>query len=263
MRTTWNYNIGQRETLKLSRSRLEMFLECPRCFWLLMRHNVKQPSIPSFLLNSAVDTLLKKEFDIYRQKDEPHPLMKAQKLKAVPFKHTDLEKWRHPFEGIQYLVEQYNFLIFGGVDDVWINDDQELLIVDYKATAKDEPVVELYPINGYHDSYRRQLEVYQWLFAKNDFKVNPTAYIVYATGLPTKPRFSNKLTFSLNLIPHQGDITWIDTVIDDIYNCLQGNIPALVYSDATPKSGLKTLKCKHCAYIKERIDLSRKLRSKK
>jgi hypothetical protein len=52
---------------KISRSKIELFTECPRCFYLEVVKGVKRPSMPGFSLNSAVDELLKKEFDILRE----------------------------------------------------------------------------------------------------------------------------------------------------------------------------------------------------
>ena len=62
---------------KLSRSKLELFLNCPRCFYLDRRLGTGQPQGPAFSLNVAVDKLLKKEFDTHRAKGESHPLMKT------------------------------------------------------------------------------------------------------------------------------------------------------------------------------------------
>lgn len=259
-RTTWTYTIGQKQTLKLSRSRLELFKECPRCFWLLLRHNIKRPSMPGFTLNQAVDHLLKKEFDIYRAQTKPHPLMAKYKLSAIPYEHDKLDDWRDSFKGLEYLNEKYNFLIFGGIDDVWINQEQELIIVDYKSTARDEPVVELYKEPSYHDSYRRQLEIYQWLLAKNDFKVSPKAYIVYATGLRNKDRFSNKISFSLNLIEHQGQTAWIEPLIDEVYACLQADIPSL---KASPANKDTQFDCEHCNYVWQRMTYRQSVIQKK
>ena len=70
---------------KLSRSRIDLFLNCPRCFYLDRRLGVSHPPGFPFTLNSAVDFLLKKEFDIHRLKKEPHPLMKAYGMDLVPF----------------------------------------------------------------------------------------------------------------------------------------------------------------------------------
>ena len=50
-------------------------------------------------------------------------------------------------------------LIFGAVDDIWINPNQELIVVDYKATGAKEHKI--------YDSYKRQMEIYQWLLQDN------------------------------------------------------------------------------------------------
>src|SRR3989338_3335863 len=60
---------------KLSRSKIDLFLECPRCFYLDNRLGVARPPGFPFTLNSAVDRLLKKEFDIHRAGRTAHPLM--------------------------------------------------------------------------------------------------------------------------------------------------------------------------------------------
>ena len=245
-RSTWNYTPNQTASLKISRSRLQLFLDCRRCFWLLMRHKIKRPSMPDFLLNLAVDHLFKKEFDIYRAQEKPHPIMRKNKIKAVPFQHQDLDKWRNPFEGLQYLDKEHNFLIFGGLDDVWIDNDEQLIVVDYKATAKDKPVSELYAVGTYHDAYRRQMEVYQWLLLKNGFKVNPTAYFVYASASKEKAKFGNRLDFVSNVIAYEGASDWIDEILKEVKTCLDGTIP-----DYKPKP-----RCNHCNYVWQRLNMT-------
>src|SRR5271163_4308235 len=97
------YRPGQIEPFKISRSKIELFMQCPRCFWLDARLRIKRPNGPPFSLNKAVDELLKKEFDSYRKKAEPHPIMLDNQIKAVPFEHQDLDKWRENFVGVSTL----------------------------------------------------------------------------------------------------------------------------------------------------------------
>ena len=61
--------------MRLSRSKVDLFIECPLCFWLDQRSKVKRPSGPPFSLNVAVDHLLKNEFDASRGKDVPERSM--------------------------------------------------------------------------------------------------------------------------------------------------------------------------------------------
>jgi len=79
---------------------------------------IGQPPGFPFTLNSAVDALLKKEFDVCRAKEKAHPLMEAYKIKAVPFQYEKMDEWRENFVGVQYLHEPTNLLVFGAVDDI-------------------------------------------------------------------------------------------------------------------------------------------------
>src|ERR1039457_2157110 len=127
------------EPFAFSRTKLDNFLTCPRCFYLDRRFGVTHPSIP-FSLNIAVDCLLKKEFDAYRLRREPHPIMVRYGVNAIPFQHPDLELWRNNFKGIRFHHVPSNLILFGAVDDVWLNVNDELHVVDYKATSTSEVI---------------------------------------------------------------------------------------------------------------------------
>ncbi|MCX6737032.1 MAG: PD-(D/E)XK nuclease family protein [Candidatus Parcubacteria bacterium] len=231
------YQPNAKESYRISRSKIDLFLSCPRCFYLDRCLGVGRPPGFPFSLNSAVDKLLKKEFDIHRIKHEPHPLMKAYKIDAVPFDHKDMEKWRDALSGgITYLHKPTNFLVTGGIDDVWINPKNELLIVDYKSTSKDE---EVNLDAEWQISYKRQMEVYQWLFRKNDFIVSPTGYFVYCNGQTDKEAFDAKLEFDIKIIPYQGDDSWVENTLKDIHTCLNSGVIPLAHPD-----------CDYCQYVK-------------
>ena len=128
---------------ELSRSAVERYIQCPKCFFLEKFHNIKPPSIPQFHLNTNTDTLLKKDFDQYRGK-EPHPIMvKAGLEHLIPFEHEDMEKWEASKQfgatpnHFNTLHRESNILFGGGLDDVWQNKETgELHIVDYKSTSQ-------------------------------------------------------------------------------------------------------------------------------
>ncbi len=217
------FNNEAKEPFEISRSKIDLFLKCPFCFYLDCKMGVRQPPGYPFTLNSAVDRLLKKEFDYYRERGVAHPLMKKNNVKAIPFKHEKLEEWRDSLRrGIRYLHPETNLLIKGGVDDLWINDGGELIVVDYKATAKNSQV----DLNQeWQISYKRQMEIYQWLFKKNGFKVNDIGYFVYCNGLINKDFFEEKLEFEISVIPYKGDGQWIENTIVEIKRCLMGDVP--------------------------------------
>ncbi|MBI3114997.1 MAG: PD-(D/E)XK nuclease family protein [Candidatus Kerfeldbacteria bacterium] len=204
------FNPEAKTPFKLSRSKIDLFLRCPRCFYLDRRLGVAQPPGFPFNLNSAVDKLLKKEFDLHRAKKTAHPLMKAYQIKAVPFAHAQLDEWRENFKGVQYHEPKSGFLVTGAVDDLWIKDNQELIVVDYKATAKEREVTIDAP---WQDSYKRQLEVYQWLLRKNGFLVSDRGYFVYANGRTDREAFDGKLEFDVKVIPYDGDDAWVEPTL--------------------------------------------------
>jgi CRISPR/Cas system-associated exonuclease Cas4 (RecB family) len=237
------YKPGQTASFKISRSKIEDFIRCPRCFWLDKRLGISKPSMPPFLINSAIDTLLKAEFDTYREKGEHHPWQIEFKVDAKPFAHKDLNRWRHTFTGVQFLHKPTNLLIFGGVDDIWITPEGELVVVDYKATAKTKEIKDLEE-SKWHDSYRRQMEVYQWLLRGEGHKVSNTGYFVYANGIDSGKGFFNKVEFRTNIFPYKGSDKWIEPTLKKIKDTLEGEMPP------------NAVDCEHCAYARARTELT-------
>ena len=107
------YEKNASEPFKISRSKIDLFIECPRCFYFDRRVGISRPPGFPFSLNSAVDALLKKEFDIHRAKETRHPLLERYGVDAQPAPHKDLDKWRHNFTGVQFLHTPTNFLVYG------------------------------------------------------------------------------------------------------------------------------------------------------
>ncbi len=248
---TQPYKPGQNTPFKVSRTKIEDFRTCPRCFWLDRRLKITRPSTPPFNINKAIDELFKKEFDSFREKGEQHPLQKQFKINAKPFAHKDLDTWRENFTGVQALHEPTNLLVFGAVDDVWVNDKDELIVVDYKATAKDKDITDLNPPGGWHDMYRRQMEVYQWLLRQNGFKVSDTGYFVYANGDASKQGFNNVVEFRTHVFTHHGDTDWVEPTLIKMKECLEGDIPEVGQSAMGGP-------CEYCAYARSRTELTLK-----
>lgn len=221
---------------KISRSKIELFTECPKCFYLDVKLSVKRPSIPGYTLNSAVDELLKKEFDILREKGESHELMDKFHIDAVPFQHEKLDEWRHNFTGVR-ITHETGLTIFGAIDDIWINTNGELHVVDYKSTSTGE---EISLDSEYKQAYKRQAEIYQYLLENSGFKVSNTAYFVFANALKTPEKFDSKLNFEMQIVSYDGDRGWVNQRILDIAKTLE--------SRELPLPGQN---CKYCNYVHE------------
>ena len=240
------FDPGTDEPFKVSRSKIDLFMNCSLCFYLDCRLGVGRPPGFPFALNSAVDLLLKKEFDIHRGKKRAHPLMANYGLKdIIPFEHEELDMWRSNFKGIRYIHEPTNLLVTGAIDDVWVNTKSgELSIVDYKSTSKEEKVS---LDKKWQIGYKRQMEVYQWLFRQNDFKVSPTGYFVYCNGKTDREAFDSKLEFDIDIIAYTGNDAWVVKALTEMKACL--------LSDKVPKP---VSTCDYCAYRKAARDVQTK-----
>ena len=226
---------GASEPFRLSRSKLDMFIKCARCFYLDLRLGVGQPPSFPLTLNIAVDELLKKEFDVHRATKTPHPFMAAYKIDAIPLDHPDMEKWRDSLKrGVEYVHPETNLSLRGGVDDVWVNKKGEFIVVDYKATSKrEEPTLD----GDLGDQYKRQMEIYQWLLQKNGHKVAKVGYFVYVNGNKDAEAFDKKLEFTVSVIPCEGDTDWVHDALMRAHACLMANV--------LPQKGSE---CDFCAY---------------
>ncbi len=233
------YNPKDKTPFKLSRSKIDLFVECPRCFYLDRRLGVGRPPGFPFSLNSAVDKLLKQEFDIHRRHQTTHPLIEKYGIDAHPVAHEQLEQWRENFVGIQYLHQPTNLTITGAIDDLWINSANEYIVVDYKSTAKQEQITALN--QDWHTGYKRQMEIYQWLLRQNGLKVSDIGYFVYCNGRTDREAFDGKLEFDITLIAYEGHDAWIEQVLNDIYACLQSSDIPPAHPD-----------CDYCAYVTAR-----------
>jgi len=145
--------------LQLSRAQLQLFTDCPRCFWLRNRYDVKQPKGYPLALNIAMDQLLKAEFDEFRAAGKLHPILRDNKIEARLFADTEkLTAWRNNFQGLRWRDPKSGHTLFGAIDDILEFPDDSLAILDYKSSGARE--VHIY------DSYQLQMDVYTFLLQR-------------------------------------------------------------------------------------------------
>ena len=232
------YNPEGEKPFKLSRSKVDNFVSCKRCFYIDRRLGVGQPPGFPFNINSAVDELLKNEFDQYRELGKPHPYMESVNRNLIPYKHEKLDEWRENFKGVQFHDKETNFILTGAVDDLWFDlDTEEVIVVDYKATSKNSEV----SIDAeWQQGYRRQMDFYQWLLRKNDLNVSDVGYFVYCNGDRKKATFDSKVHFKVSVLEYIGNSSWIENTIVEIKELLDQN--------STPEFDED---CTYCSYIQD------------
>ena len=234
---TYKYEAGK--TFRLSRSGIDSFIKCQRCFYLNKVGNIKDIGMPAFSLNSNHDDLMKKELDIYRKKGEAHPYMEGLGRSLIPFQHENMEDWRNNRKGITYHHKKTDLIITGSVDDVWIDTDtKELVIVEYKSTWT-QSEINLNDGTPWKEQYKRQIDIYQWLFKMNGFNVADDSVFLYSNGLKTSKKFNDVMKFKTYVLEYKGSTEWVEPKILEIKKVLdQGSIPRL--------NG----ECDTCSYVK-------------
>lgn len=237
---------------ELSYSDIKLFMQCKRCFFNAKKLGIKQPfpDGEGFELPKAVDAHLKKIFDWYREQGKIHPIM-PEGLKLL--KHEKLKKWQTAWSfedrkkyGVQFDNVWKNYLVYGGVDDAWINDKKELIVVEYKSMAKQAIYPDFKNI-PYLNQYKKQIEFYAWLFKKRNYSVCSTGYLLLCNAITNNDSLDLKLEFELHLLAHEIDDSWVQETIDLALQALEKDVAPLSSHD-----------CKTCKYFNE---LSARMRS--
>lgn len=216
--------------IRISRSGLKLFLECPRCFWLDLHHKIKRPPPYPYTLAAAVDYLAKQEFDSYRKGGELPPIFIKAGINARLYAGEDLATWRNNFKGISFADEDLNASLYGAVDDILEFPDGSLAVVDYKSTGSREITV--------YDDYRKQMDTYAYILERMGHKVYPEAYFVFYQVDKTGGGFKNSLPFNEEIRAVTTDSSWVPDAFEKaVY---------LARQEAVPKPATE---CVHCRYV--------------
>lgn len=161
-------------TYKLSPSSINLMLECPRCFYLQIKKIIKRPETPFPSLPSGMDKILKEHFDAFMEKQKLPPELKHEKCikECKLFNNKELLKiWRNNLRGIRYLDKKSNILLRGAIDNI-LTKRNKLIVLDYKTRG--------YPLKeDTHEHYQTQLDIYNFLLRKNNYKTEDYAYLLF------------------------------------------------------------------------------------
>lgn len=236
------YDPTSYEPYRLSREKIWDFLDCPRCFYLDHRFGVARPQTFQTDLSSTVNLLLRKEFNMQRAGDIENPLMDSYGLSGlVPFDHATLNGWKEDHREVEYHDARTNLIITGVVDDLWSDEGNNILVIDYKASSEED---ENDPNARWKIGYKKQIETYQWLLRNNGLQVSDTGYFVYCKGRQDAKAFDGKLEFDIKIVPYTGDSHWVDATLEDLKDCLDRSMSP----SADPA-------CDYCAYRKAAFDV--------
>lgn len=159
---------------RLSPSRINLFFECRRCFWLKVNESIKRPSPPFPSLPSGMDEEIKNHFDRFRRRGETPPELSEEEIDADPLKDRELlEKARNWREEPKWRDPETGALLRGAVDDLLSLGDK-IVVLDYKTRG--------YPPRqekGAPPYYRRQINLYNLILRENGYRTADFGLILY------------------------------------------------------------------------------------
>jgi CRISPR/Cas system-associated exonuclease Cas4 (RecB family) len=203
---------------KLSPSSLNLFLECPRCFWLQLVKKEKRPEgiFPS--LPGGMDKILKVHFDKFMEKSELPPEIKEHGL-ANGYKLFDdkakLDIWRSNFKGIQYKDKTSGILLRGAVDNL-LQKGKKLIVLDYKTRG--------YPLKkDTHEHYITQMDIYNFLLRKNGYDTADYTYLLFY--YPREVTDTGEVVFDTKLIKIKTDPKRGEKIFKKAIKLLQSGDP--------------------------------------
>jgi len=197
---------------------------------------IKRPQPYPYALNTAVDLLLKEEFDKYRKKRELHPLLIAYNVPAKLFPNQKLlDEWRNNFKGLRYYDAELDATLFGAVDDVLEFSDGRLAPMDYKSTGS--------KVANVYDRFQLQMDIYTFLLEKNGYKTIRKGCLAFYI-VDKENGFENRLPFKKEIHIIDTDPSYIQGLFKEAVTFLRKDAPAA-----------HSPECKYGQWLKEATNL--------
>lgn len=205
---------------------LNLFFDCPRCFWLHFNKEIERPrgAFPS--LPGGVDRILKGYYDSYRKKKKLPPELEG-KVEGHLFEDEALlEEWRNWRKGLVYEDKKRDIVLKGALDECLVHDGYYIPL-DYKTkgSAPTREDTEKY--------YQNQLDCYCFLLEANKRPTCSTGYIVYY--YPEKVSSQGIIQFQVEPFRLETDPLRAKETLEEAIKCLKGPEPE--------KRG-----CEYCTY---------------
>ena len=228
------YSCNSSRPFKLSRTKIDLFFECRRCFFFDQKFGIKRPhGTPLVLSNRIVDDF-KKELNICRVEKNIHSKVKELNKNLIPISHNKLEEWKSSFKGASFLDDSTNLLVVGIIDDIWLDrstNKNHSVIIKSNSKKNQMSYENIWP------GYWRQLSLYSYLLSKNLLPMSSTGILVFINTPTSMDQMENRKNFNLNIFEKILDFDWIQPTIKEISKTLNKETP--------PESSKK---CKYCNY---------------
>jgi len=207
--------------LTLSSSRLSLFVECPRCFWLDVNAGIRRPDTVFPSLPAGLDAQFKRYFDLFRAAGALPPEVRG-KVPGRLFDDVEtLKRWRDWKRGIRYTPSWAEVELMGALDECLVDDDGFLYPMDYK-TRGYAPKAET------HAFYQDQMNLYTLLLEGNGHRTKRLAYLLYFH--PVEVRERGLVQFEVSVQELTTDPAGAECLVKEALGALGGPVPASAVS---------------------------------
>jgi hypothetical protein len=207
--------VNNGKPLRLSpTSGLNLFNDCPRCFWLHYNGRVPRPRgiFPS--LPGGMDLVIKDYFDQYR--GELPPELKGRVRGKLLEDVGLMNLWRNWRTGLEYFDKQRNAALFGALDECLVHDGKYVPL-DYKTRGSA-------PVAGDSERYyQTQLDAYALMLEANGYPVADFAYLVYY--YPERVSENGAVRFNVHPVELSLDAHRAKNTFEQAVDSLQKSLP--------------------------------------
>lgn len=208
--------MSRNNKINLSPSSLNIFLDCPRCFWLEKNRDIRRPRgiFPS--LPGGMDTVIKKYFDGYRLKNELPPEIEGMVTGKLFPDIAMLEKWRSwKNTNLCYKDTSLAVCLSGALDDCLIENNLHIPL-DYKTRG--------YELRGDpRKYYQTQLDCYCLMLKGSGYEIMDIAYLLYYW--PLEVREDGVVKFHVEPIKIETNVESAKKIVKDAALSLYSPMP--------------------------------------
>lgn len=210
---------------RLSPSSLNLFTECKFCFYLAVKEKIKRPSTPFPSITSALDSVIKRYFNLYRKKGQLPPFLEGKiNGKLIDFLPKTLE------------FSLGGNILYGRLDECIALSSGEFAPLDHKTRASTPEEI--------HQSYQLQMDIYTLLLEKNGYKTKGVAYLVYYFPVPGE--LHSGFPFEIEVREISTNPRKAEKIFCEAIECLSNKVP------------LSNENCEYCRWVNNYMDFLRK-----
>ncbi len=256
--------------LRLSKSQLDKFQACARCFWLKHRAGLDQPEMISSKVWKGIERVTQAYYDEHRAaKTTPLHLVGQRGVPegAIPYQgdRIDLKSLRYWGKGLAFEVD--GVLVTTALDDMLqvadlsVEGGTRYVVIDYKSKSK--PTDE----EATADLYENQADVFDYACNVNGYRTDGVVLFDYWSPAqvqgaeppgPADPFGHTVQRWAGQVLTLKANHERMKTIVRAAAACRDGKLPEPnVKITKGPRGGTKVEGCPVCAYT---LDLARALK---